>query len=547
MERISQDVRDEGIKNADGKPIAGGNLFRKYLLNRCQEDFERGWSAREAAVAAAASKAEDDKAAAAAAEKSGTGEEVLYSDEYYAAQKAKRRGLGLVKFIGELFKLQMLTERIMHECIKKLLSNVENPEEEEIESLCKLLTTVGQALDTPKAKSHMDIYFSRMQELTSNGQISSRIQFMLLDIIELRQRKWVTRNQATAPTTIAEVHQKAERDRQVAEREAVLRQAGGRDSLRGSRRGQDFNGPPQASADGWTTPVRTQQTKAGDLSNFGKISKTTTMQFGPSSVFSKKEKRESTSSVTRASSSSNMFAALNSSEATPDAISVGSRTANSTRPPSRKGSVDFGGEPQRRRLMLQPRTQTLASDAGSVRDEVASTVDRSDVGDEDAASITTGAAAPNDKSAAMTLEQAKRKVKEDVKELLSIRQLEEVDGYFTALPFEFRWLLVNDLVHYAIDAKPNDVDLVARVFELAAKNSLLDEEQFSRGFEGDMEYLEDTSTDSPNAYVNAATILKATGLSQEAVNKLADKIIVEGDMAVTPKEKLLRKYAALTT
>lgn len=180
MERISQDVRDEGIKNQDGKPIAGGHLFRKYLLNRCQEDFERGWSVKEAAVQAAANKAEDDKAAAAEAEKAGTGEEALYSDEYYAAQKAKRRGLGLVKFIGELFKLQMLTERIMHECIKKLLSNVENPEEEEIESLCKLLATVGQLLDTTKARNHMDIYFSRMQELSSSNQISSRIQFMLL-------------------------------------------------------------------------------------------------------------------------------------------------------------------------------------------------------------------------------------------------------------------------------------------------------------------------------------------------------------------------------
>jgi hypothetical protein len=80
--------------------------------------------------------------------KDGEDEPVLYSEEYYAAQKAKRQGLGLIKFIGELFKLQMLTERIMHECVKKLLGNVENPEEEEIESLCKLLTTVGQILDT---------------------------------------------------------------------------------------------------------------------------------------------------------------------------------------------------------------------------------------------------------------------------------------------------------------------------------------------------------------------------------------------------------------
>ena len=73
----------------------------------------------------------------------------------------------------------MLTERIMHECVKKLLGNVDNPEEEEIESLCKLLTTVGQILDTPKARAHMDVYFSRMKELTKSPNVNSRMQFML--------------------------------------------------------------------------------------------------------------------------------------------------------------------------------------------------------------------------------------------------------------------------------------------------------------------------------------------------------------------------------
>ena len=128
------------IKHAEGKPIAGGQLFRKYLKyllnrNRCQEDFERGWVAKEAA-AAAATKATEDQAAKATAEANKDGESALYSDEYYAAQKAKRQGLGLIKSIGELFKLQMLTERIMHGCVKKLVGNVQNPDEEEMESLC---------------------------------------------------------------------------------------------------------------------------------------------------------------------------------------------------------------------------------------------------------------------------------------------------------------------------------------------------------------------------------------------------------------------------
>ena len=157
------------------------------------------------------------------ADKKGGDESELYSEEYYAAQKAKRQGLGLIKFIGELFKLQMLTERIMHECVKKLLGNVENPEEGEIESLCQLLKTVGQLLDVPKARMYMDVYFSRMKELCKSTNVSSRMQFMLQvvglvlllllflscrqDVIELRERKWQPRNVVNAPATLAQVHE----------------------------------------------------------------------------------------------------------------------------------------------------------------------------------------------------------------------------------------------------------------------------------------------------------------------------------------------------
>jgi len=191
MEQISPKVEVDGIKDNEGKPIPGGQLFRKYLLNRCQEDFERGWAVKEAAAAAAATKATEDQidfmmnlrrpyAVKAANAKKGDGKEFApYSDEYYAAQMAKRQSPGLIKFIGELFKLQMLTERVMHECVKRFLRNVDNPEEEEIESLCTLLTTVGSILDTQKARAHMDVYFSRMKELTKSLHVTSRVQFML--------------------------------------------------------------------------------------------------------------------------------------------------------------------------------------------------------------------------------------------------------------------------------------------------------------------------------------------------------------------------------
>ena len=41
MEEVSPKVQDHTIENAQGEPFAGGQLFRKYLVDRCNEDFER--------------------------------------------------------------------------------------------------------------------------------------------------------------------------------------------------------------------------------------------------------------------------------------------------------------------------------------------------------------------------------------------------------------------------------------------------------------------------------------------------------------------------
>ena len=170
MEQISPKVQDESIKNAEGKPIAGGQLFRKYLINRCQEAFERGWEVTGDATKPVENKSEDGT----------TCGHVLYSDEYCALRKTKWRGLGHMKFLAELFMLQMLTQRIMHECVKKLLDNIGNQSEEEISSLCILLSAAGHVLDTNKARAHMDVYFSRMKDLARNENVNSRMKILLL-------------------------------------------------------------------------------------------------------------------------------------------------------------------------------------------------------------------------------------------------------------------------------------------------------------------------------------------------------------------------------
>jgi translation initiation factor 4G len=174
LESMSPDIKDENIRDKSGNVVAGGSLFRKYLLNRCQEEFERGWKIN-------------------IPRPEGVTEEIaMMSDEYYTAAAAKRRGLGLVKFIGELYKLGMLTERIMHECVKKLVDYEGIPDEAEVESLTSLLRTIGASLDTSeKGHAMMDAYFGRITLMVDTPGLPSRLRFMLLVCFRLSELRWM--------------------------------------------------------------------------------------------------------------------------------------------------------------------------------------------------------------------------------------------------------------------------------------------------------------------------------------------------------------------
>lgn len=173
MVRVGPNVHDDGIRNAEGKPAAGAQLFRKYLLNRCQEGFERGLTT----ASVAATKSTVDQVA----NTSGiTNEATVPFHEYYASQEAKNRRLALIKFLGELFKLRMVTERIIHECIKGLLADIDDPVDENLECLWMLFLTVGPIIDTNQVRTHMDIYFARIKHLSKNPKVRPRVQFLLL-------------------------------------------------------------------------------------------------------------------------------------------------------------------------------------------------------------------------------------------------------------------------------------------------------------------------------------------------------------------------------
>ena len=64
--------------------------------------------------------------------------------------KNRKRSLNNIRFIGELFKLKMLSETIMHECVVRLLRS--SYDGESLECFAGLITTVGKDLDRPEAK-----------------------------------------------------------------------------------------------------------------------------------------------------------------------------------------------------------------------------------------------------------------------------------------------------------------------------------------------------------------------------------------------------------
>ncbi|XP_056684123.1 eukaryotic translation initiation factor 4G isoform X2 [Spinacia oleracea] len=202
--------------------------FRRLLLNKCQEEFERGEREEQEANKSDNEGEEEPK------QSEGVREEMRL--------KARRRMLGNIRLIGELYKKKMLTERIMHECIKKLLGQYQNPDEENIEALCKLMSTIGVMIDHPKAKEHMDAYFDIMGQLSNNMKLSSRVRFMLRDAIDLRKNKWQQRMKVDGPKKIDEVHRDAAQERQG---QARLNRGPSMNS--GMRRGQPLDFGPRGS------------------------------------------------------------------------------------------------------------------------------------------------------------------------------------------------------------------------------------------------------------------------------------------------------------
>ncbi|CAM9440592.1 unnamed protein product [Phaeothamnion confervicola] len=228
--KISSDAfGSEADAKQQGAKMTG---LRYQLLDKCQKQFEQ-----------------DNIYESVVAEEKGFNWDNLGSAGEREAKKAefedrklrmKRRAIGNIYFIGELYKKDMLKERVIHFCIQKLLSVEEaakevgrdgsrvfklrqipdkEVDEEDLEALCKLLTTIGIKLDKPKTAAEMTEYFSLLTRHSNNTKkISSRIRFAIKDLIECRAHKWVPRRKEAKAKTLDEIRREAANEQSAAAR-----------------------------------------------------------------------------------------------------------------------------------------------------------------------------------------------------------------------------------------------------------------------------------------------------------------------------------------
>ncbi|XP_012737175.2 eukaryotic translation initiation factor 4 gamma 3 isoform X2 [Fundulus heteroclitus] len=496
--------------------------FRKLLLNRCQKEFEKD---KADDVVFERKQKELDSAASA------TERERLREELEEAKDKARRRSIGNIKFIGELFKLKMLTEAIMHDCVVKLLKN---HDQESLECLCRLLTTIGKDLDFEKAKPRMDQYFNQMEKIVKERKTSSRIRFMLQDVIDLRLHNWVSRRADQGPKTIEQIHKEAKIEEQEEQRK-VHQQLLSKDS---KRRPDPREQREARKEETWNTVPMTKNSRTIDPNKIPKISKPQMdekIQLGPRAQVtwvkgSSGGAKASDSELSR-TAGLNRFSALQSTPSpqpstpppqNPDYDSrrtLGSGRTNTVRersekpliaapPSSRPGPFTRGGsskelletqnaeEPRREREAAEPRRPSVAEDRteperGKVREPakpepVVQKPDRP----------------------ARSEEEIERKSKSIIDEFLHINDYKEAVQCVDELDLGSQLhVFVRVGVESTLERSQITRDHMGQLLFQLVQQGLLPKAQLYRGFADTLELADDMAIDIPHIWLYLAELL----------------------------------------
>ena len=128
-------------------------------------------------------------------------------DEEEKKQKKRQRMFGNTKLIGQLFIRGVIPEIVVKNCLDRLFKDIK---EDNVENVCHLLTTIGrkmyekfafdaqQTTSTKKPKIRLknlnkesfDDYVDRLITLKQADGITSRVKFMIQDVIDAKNEDW---------------------------------------------------------------------------------------------------------------------------------------------------------------------------------------------------------------------------------------------------------------------------------------------------------------------------------------------------------------------
>lgn len=189
---------------------AKDNEFCFHLVKKCQDEFETSDLYDGLNV---------DKRQVEIEQETDINKKKLMSEELYEDMRLRRKKyLGTIKLIGEMYKLGLLLPKIIGFCMLHLKND---PTNENIECLCSLIATVGAKMASEPDSAITDALnttvqtlaaFAHSKKVDENFVLESRIKFKILDTIDLSRRNWKPRMVENNPKKIEELREEAKEE-----------------------------------------------------------------------------------------------------------------------------------------------------------------------------------------------------------------------------------------------------------------------------------------------------------------------------------------------
>jgi len=181
----------EQLQALSSSQLKSNNFFRREILSMCQEVFESKTTQPPESLS------EEDS-------------EILRIQE-------KKKVIGNVRLIGELFKVNLIPAKIVLICIRELINpelesfpktievNQKYLNEDKLEGAVTLLKTGGRMFEKEAVVKKTHIIMLMLKKIIEEKLVSKRIQFLIMNVLDAREAGWP--EAVEQPTTIENIHE----------------------------------------------------------------------------------------------------------------------------------------------------------------------------------------------------------------------------------------------------------------------------------------------------------------------------------------------------